>query len=334
MSASTPAFEVARCVRYRYQYSECRRCTQACPHNAIAANELGIALDAGKCRNCALCTAACPTGALTPSNLPRIGLLAQAVEGIRFSFACAPSGSFGDAVVPCLGALDATMLAYLGKRCVEVTLAGADHCKRCEHGGTGAAALARHVEARDALETSCTGEVWETLTILEDEAAPASGGLTPRRARAVPSLDHPGRFRGRKALQAPLELLVIDTAIRPGPRHVPKMRELLQIVSRRADGAACRVPALPGLPMAEMRLAPGCTNCEACSHACPTGALRIRETESHWNFLFLVDRCVGCGVCIEVCQPGVLRPTEVVDATPGRTGVALAVLARQHEAAL
>jgi ferredoxin len=330
LSAVAPDFAAARCVRYRYRYSECRRCADACPHDAIAINDEGITVDIVKCRNCALCTAACPTAALLPGNLARVELLKRAIQDKTFKFACAPSGLAADAIVPCLGALDAVMLAYLGKRGVAVELAGAAHCERCEHGRSGALALAARVKARDTLEESCAGETWGTLTVGDGPTGTQADAFRPGRRGLFRRLIGRGIAEAEKALQVPEELPVIDKAIRSGPWHVPEMRELLQIVCRRSDGEPCRLPALPEFPVAAMRLACGCTNCEACIRACPTGALRIREIESEWTLMFFADRCVGCGVCVEVCQPRVLGPAEIVDATPGGAGTALNVLAKQR----
>lgn len=332
MSTITPGFEAARCVRFRFRYSACRRCADACPHAAIAPDAAGIVLDAAKCRNCALCAAACPTAALVPGNLPRIELLKQAItlKEKRHAFACAPSGLAAPAVVPCLGALDAAMLAYLGKRGIEVKLSGAAHCERCEHGTQGAAALARHVEARDRLEQACAGETWAALDVADDAAAPAARDFRAGRRGLFRRLLGRGVAEAEKAICAPMDVPAIDRAVRPGPWHVPEMRELLAIVCLRAGDAGCRLPANAALAVAGMRLDGGCTHCEACIRVCPTGALQIRESERDWTFMFFVDRCVGCGVCAEVCQPRVLRADAEVDATPGRIGVALDVLAKQR----
>lgn len=333
MSAVAPHFETVRCTRYRYRYSECRRCADACPHDALSLEDEGVVLDVAKCRNCALCTAACPTAALTAGNLQRIEVLTQVMAegagGNVVRVACTPSGIPGDAVVPCLGALDAAFLAYPGKRRIELKLAGMTHCERCEHGRTGSVALARHVETRDALEAACDGEPWAALSFAEDEAAADVREFRfCRRDQATRPSGHDVAGAG-KATAPQTGFSVGDRAIRPGPWHVPEMRELLRVIGRRADGGPCRLPASRDLPAADIHLARGCINCEDCIRACPTGALQGRETESDWTLHFLADRCVGCGVCSEVCQPRVLWPAGTVGLTPGRS-IALTVLAKQR----
>jgi ferredoxin len=331
VSVITPDFHSSRCVRYRFRYSECKRCVDVCPHEAIALGEEGVTLDAGKCRNCALCTSACRTAALTSGNLPRVDLLKRAIKETRFSFACAPSGAVGDAVVPCLGAIDAAVLAYLGKRGVEIELRGAGHCRSCEHAPQGPQLLAANSAARDALEDACEGETWAALIVVDGDSASAPEDFRAGRRQLFRRLIGRGVDEAVKAVTLPpIDIPIPDKAIRPGPWHVPQMRELLEIVCRRAEHEPCLVPPQAALPLAQMRLARGCTNCEACIRACPTGALQVRESEAEWTFLFLADRCVGCGVCSEVCQPRVLRPNEeIIDATP-EEDIALNILAKQR----
>lgn len=331
MITPAPEFHRTRCVRYRYRYSECRRCLDACPQEAITLADDGLALDAAKCANCALCTTACRTAALAPANLPRVDLLKQAIKAPRFAFACASSGESADATVPCLGAIDAAMLAYLGKRGIEIELRGAQHCQACEHGTRGAEMLAANTAARDALEDACGGETWAALIVAENvEAAPAQDFRAGRRQLFRRLLGKGVDEVARAVAAPPLELPIADKAIRPGPWHVPEMRELLQIVSQRAEQETCAVPALPALPAASLRLARGCTHCEACIRACPTGALQVRESEEDWRFLFFADRCVGCGLCAEVCQPRILRPLETVATMRGTEPIALNIMAKQR----
>lgn len=331
MTVSVPELQAARCTRYRYRYGECRRCAEACPHDAIELLDEGIRLDAARCQNCALCTAACPTAALKADNLPRLDLLRRAIKTDRFSLACAPSGLTADAVVPCLGALDATMLAYLAKRRIAVTLLGSHQCDRCAHGARGEAHLAANLEAADALERAAAPEEWLAAALA---AAPGESGTQSDfragrrqlfRRLVGRGIDEVTRVAAPAAGQ-PVE----EKAIRAGAWFVPEMRELLAIVCKRKDGQPFRLAPQKALPLMDIHLKHGCTACEACFRVCPTGALQIRDDGESWNLAFFLDRCVGCGVCLDVCQPRVLHAAESFDATPEREPAILHRLAKRR----
>lgn len=331
MTVSQPEFHNARCTRYRYRYSECRRCAEACPHDAIALLDEGIRLDAARCQNCALCSTACPTAALGADNLPRLDLLRRAIKTERFSFACVPSGVAADAVVPCLGALDAGMLAYLAKRRIAAELRGSHHCAQCAHGAKGKAQLAAQLDAADALENAAVSEDWLAARLVEaPDGAEATTDFHAGRRQLFRRLIGRGVDEVARAVAPAAELPVEEKAIRAGPWFVPEMRELLTIVCKRKDGAPFRLGPQAALPLADIRLKRGCTACEACFRVCPTGALQIREDDESWNLAFAIDRCVGCGVCLEVCQPRVLYPAETFDAAPEREPAVLRQLAKQR----
>lgn len=330
MTVSAPGFHAERCVRYRYRYSACRHCMDACPHDAVELLDEGIRLDAARCQNCALCTAACPTAALGADNLPRLDLLRRAIKTERFSFACAPSGVAADAVVPCLGALDAAMLAYLAKRRIAVELHGSRHCAQCAHGAKGEALLAAHLESADALEAAAGPEEWLAATLAD---APGQADAEPdfRAGRRQLFRRLIGRGVDEMArAAAPATAPVEEKAIRAGAWFVPEMRELLAIVCKRKDREPFRIAPQAALPLMDVRLMQGCTACEACFRVCPTGAMQVREDDKSWNLAFAIDRCVGCGVCLEVCQLRVLYAAESFDATPERKPAVLRQLAKQR----
>ncbi|MBI4755505.1 MAG: 4Fe-4S dicluster domain-containing protein [Betaproteobacteria bacterium] len=334
MSSAYPEFRVARCTRYRYRYSECRRCADACPHQAIGLTDEGAAVDQVRCRNCALCVSACRTGAWAADGFKPIDLLRQAIKQKAFSFSCAPSGVAADAIVPCLGALDGVTLAYLARRGIPVTLHGSQHCGQCEHGPRGAEQLALNLEAMELLRQGMDEQQRAGVELAVDAQ---SAGTAPRGAAFAGARRQLfRRFVGRgvdaaTGAAAPSEAQPIpEKAIRAGAYAVTEQRELLHIVCRRDEDQAWPLPLHDGLPAMGLSLSAGCTACEACFRACPTGALHIRENPSDWALLFRADRCVACGVCLEVCQPRVLDAQAEFDARPERPERVLHSLCKQR----
>lgn len=316
MPIAYPDFRASRCTRFRYRYSECRRCADACPYDAIALSEEGASIDAARCRNCGLCIPTCHTGAWTSETFKPIDLLRQAIKQPAYALACAPSGLSADAVVPCLGAVDAATIAYLGKRRISFALLGSTHCDACDHGPKGAAQLAANLDAAAALRMSAREKDQDWFEpLLSDAAQPLpKPGDTARRqlfrrlfGRGVDAVAAP---------QATARPVVPDKAIRAGACAGTEERELLSIVCERKDGKPTVVRWNEALPLLQLTLHAGCTNCEACFRVCPTGALQIVENPGDWALTFQADRCVACEVCLEVCQPRVLDAVADFDARP------------------
>ncbi len=302
-----PEYRASRCTRFRYRYSGCSRCADACPHEAIELSDEGVKISAEACQNCSLCAAACPTEALLADKLPRIEVLKRAVKRPEVTFACAPSELQGDEIVPCLGALDAAMLAYLASRGIAVTLAGAQHCADCIHGASGETRLSLNLEAVEVLRGNVGHEKWAEISV-PDEGDSRSGT-----SDHDPSRRHLfRRFVGRGADQLTRPVPASEAqpvplkAIRFAAPFSTAGRELLQILFNTPQELPTPLSAHAGLLAGQVAIRPGCTACEACARACPTGAMQIRESGTAWSLGFEFTRCVGCDVCVEVCQPHVL----------------------------
>ena len=121
-----------------------------------------------------------------------------------------------------------------------------------------------------------------------------------------------------------------DKAIRAGAYAGTERRELLQIVCERKDGQPSPMRWHEALPLMQLTLQPGCTTCEACFRACPTGAIQIVENPGDWALTFQADRCVACEVCLEVCQPRVLDAEASFDCRPGQPARVLHSLVKQR----
>jgi len=300
-----PDFNAQHCVRYRYSYSECSRCADVCPHDAIHLFDAGVELLADACQSCALCVGACPTEALTDRGVSAENILKLADSKKMMTVACTPSGAGGDVIVSCLGAINSVVLAEISRRGVALEFFGTNQCSQCVHASKGPDMIRLNLEAREILCGLEETKEWATLTNqgIQQSTSGNDGHDATRRGLFRSIIEH-GRSIADGEFEAPTAPL---KAIRAAAVFLPQRRKLLTGLYDELGEHPLRVARHPSIPAEDWSIAEGCTNCEACVRVCPTGALQLLENNAAWRIVLLNERCVACGVCAEACQPGVLR---------------------------
>jgi len=324
---ASPEIHIERCVRYRYRYSGCQRCADACPHDAVRLHDAGIEIAADRCQGCALCAAACMTEAVAAKYVTDKLPPNNTAQKRQVQIACAPSGIAAENVVPCLGAVDVLLLATLLREGVEVYLAGSGHCALCAHAPQGAAWLDLQLDALAMLRAAVGNSKWATLVRVGD--APQAAQLAPPQAARrqwlrhllVCGLQH-GRTRDAARSVPPAY------AIRAAAVFVPARRQQLGQLLHDAKHETQVLPRHAAVAAGSVAVAPTCTYCEACVRVCPTAALQLLENSKQWQLGFRTERCVACGVCVEACQPGALQLRDRFDGN-SRESVVLRQLGKQ-----
>lgn len=294
-----PVIRAPLCVRYRFRYSACTRCSDGCPAGALAVGDEGVTIDAALCSGCGLCAVACPTATFHFPSFPTSALVRPQAKALTLS--CSPCGQEGDLRIPCLGDIEAPLLAGLALHGVSVTLLGADHCASCGNAPQGGARVESLLAGMRMLG-EYSPEKWCAPTIAgmsanTDHQADRRQLFRRLTNRAVETM------RGDRALEE-----IPEKAIRAAAPFVPPRRRLAeQLLERLAPLPDDSLLSLL-LGVADVEQGEGlCTGCDVCARVCPTGALRVLEAQSRWELLYRSSQCVGCGVCIEACAADALR---------------------------
>jgi ferredoxin len=301
-----PGFRAERCVRYRYSYSACSRCADACPHEAIRLFDAGVEVLGERCKHCGLCAVACQTEALNQNGVSANYLLKMAGESVWMTIACAPSALAGTVVVPCLGAVHPVVLAELSRQDITVELAGAEHCAECAHAGKGIDMIRSNLDAHGILCSAGEPAPYAPITLRSGESEESGEHEkldASRRSLFHRIFGHSVDVMSGKFEAAP----AAPKAIRAAAPFLPDRKVILNKLYATDGEDAITVARHDVLPAEDWEVVHGCTYCEACVRVCPTGALQLLESNTAWRLAFLNDRCVACDVCAEVCQPKVLR---------------------------
>jgi ferredoxin len=254
----------------------CNKCAEACPFEAIAAEErYPVAED--KCRRCGSCVAVCPTGAMQSpifSDDEWFGVLdglaasGGAIDTLivtcaKASFGRIPAGVAVE-VAPCVGALGVTHLAQAAARGPSRTIVWCPLGGTCENCVSAQRMQDDLQTLRDSLNEGRPRPIYaEGASFPEIPCAPGPAGAT-----AAPTNE--------------------------GSRRANFVANVRLAYRRGA-------PARANSQLHQVTVNDSCTQCGACALACADGALRLNESGNGVALEFAAESCVGCGACAEKC---------------------------------
>lgn len=295
--ASSIFIDWSRCLRMRFNKSNCTKCMQQCKSKAIIMAE-GIDIRRDACSECMLCVSGCHSGCFDIKNLNFYSLIAR----LKKVGSSAPVPVLGCNERPdleahvrtfCFGFLSEehilALFVYLNEG-LQINLAGCSNCRNRFIVDT----LKKRIET---IAEKASIDVAYKITLVEKLSDLGYQDISYDRREFFRVL------RNRTFLQAS-ELLENNSPdyITSGysVKRLPFRRELLNKVFKFFPDENRNTLLASYYYSAYFN--ENCNNCFACVGMCPTGALKISTKESGPELIFSSSLCSGCGLCEGFCM--------------------------------
>lgn len=303
------------CSSFRASNSNCTRCEDLCPVDAIHLADNGPEID-DRCIDCGVCFSACPNGAFQITGKDDDAVIAEIKKKLPkkepevVSISCERGDSSSDLILPCLGRLTERLLLeliHLHAQPVEILRPDCSQCPSAK-----ASVNLDTVIGRADYLLAMTGMEKHKLRKKDIALGPpmevpekpfsrryflgAIGAKAVETAvKAIPEVGHHGSEKEiafREALSSRPESL--------------KRSSLLRCLKRFATVNSVVAPSKDFF-CAEISINHKCTGCGVCAALCPTGAIIKQETEEHFALSFRAGLCTNCRVCLQTCAAGAVR---------------------------
>lgn len=312
----TPGFS-GLCKRVRFSHSDCRRCVDICPENAITLDPGPTIND--RCSSCGLCQTACPTEVFqgevhTDQHLlsqitPLPGKDKPVVKNRRLFMHCQQAVKQDEASfsIPCLGSITENFIlgaVLSGANEIALTKGACSECRLKQ----GEQLLTNSIAAFDVL--SKTMELQQFTLSLQEKQKEEQATLG-RRA-LFSSISGGQENRAESALSPKGE--AIETAPRNSPprttngiRPSPKREYLRTLLDKTPPNGTAVVAYDQSFPWGNIKIDENnCVTCGICVNVCPTGAIFRKTKNERLSHYFNASLCTNCRLCEEACPQKVI----------------------------
>ncbi len=291
-----PDINADACVHSVCNLSNCRSCVDACPQEAWILDDEALGLNVDTCDGCGLCVPACPSGAL---HIHFPWVIRQLGAKIVALFACDKSGiNEHSAILPCIHALGIRQLLQLYNSGIEHLLLATEQCKQCSRYASNNDLYYRIEKLNHLLSENNqspiilmqrSNNVW-TKVFNSDETISRGTQISRR------DFLHGGGQQLHK------QMLIIDPLNQAELQTIPPGQFLTISKENKSHW--------PWSPVLDEFI---CNGCDACINLCPTGALKLFNSEKNLSNMYELSSaqlkyeinpqdCTGCGICAAVCE--------------------------------
>lgn len=282
-----------RCLRSRFNRSECRACLDECQAGALKSDGRIVAFKQEKCTGCMRCVSVCPNDAFD-GGLDLKHILETLSCSSQVVLTCRKNAHFQQKlIIPCIGSLSEPLLAAMNSVAMDSFFVDLSHCPDCInkhcldsfHGQIGK--LTDKLKANERIPLKCSIEKNTTHPVDEKLARRSYLGM------AKNSLIDLGR-----------------ESIGTGPKDTssshkraekgPTMNSVaLQYAYRNSseENKHVLLSFFYTVSVTEQ-----CSLCPGCQGMCPTGALKRTEVNGEKRLMFTSSACNGCSLCREFCK--------------------------------
>ncbi|MDH4267771.1 MAG: 4Fe-4S binding protein [Deltaproteobacteria bacterium] len=289
----------SRCLRLRFNKSECRQCLESCPVNALQIQQ-SIKIDRRVCSQCLLCLSACPTGCFEARDFDFYLKIAKIKKIHSPVIACSLKPDLpAHEKFPCFGFLSEehiiTLTVALERR-LQVNLTA---CADCRNGFI--VPILQNRLLNLAAKTSL--EILERIRLVEDKSDLIYAEVSYDRRNFFKILKNLS-FQGSRDFYDQIS----PTAQKEKPylaKNLPEKRKMLNRSLRIMPDRVSKEVLKNYYYHATLH--ESCNSCWACVAMCPTGALKRSQKDGEGRLLFNSSLCTGCGLCENFCSLNALH---------------------------